>query len=108
MLDLQVHILVNIIISLACIGVNVTTWRDMVFHKFSVKVERLLIEIFGVNLGCGICYPLFKCPMCMSSLWSILFWKYFDYNFNLIIMILTVCGLNVILASIIDNIRPED
>src|SRR5919108_115186 len=106
--ELKTHILFNIIISLACIGINVTTWRDMVFYKLAVKTEKLFIKIFGLNIGCGICYPLFKCPMCMASLWSILFWIYFDFNFNIVIMILTVCGLNVIFSSIIDNIRPNE
>jgi hypothetical protein len=44
--------------------------------------------------------PLFECVVCMASFWSLVFWFFLD--FNLIITILAVAGLNSLLLYFYD------
>jgi len=44
--------------------------------------------------------------MCMSSFWSFVFWMFYKEAFNLPVMMLTVCGMNVLIVGIIYKIIP--
>lgn len=102
------HLLTTVIISLVCIAVNATTWRDMVFSSLADRIERWIISQVGFETGSTLCQPLFRCPMCMASFWSILAWIFSGCEFNLQLMMLTVCGLNVVLVGLIKDIIPDD
>lgn len=109
-------LLIALIISLCCVAVHVTTWRGMILHSTSVSVENgislLLQKVFcmskskSLELALFLMKPFYRCIICMSSIWTILFWLFWD--FNLVFMILVVCGLNTVLTSIISNILPDD
>jgi hypothetical protein len=105
---LALHLLFTVIISLSCIGINATTWRDMVFAGLADRIEKYITGLIGFHAGCALCKPLFRCPMCMASFWSLLFWLICGMVFNPVLMILTVCGLNVVLVSLIINIMPDE
>jgi len=102
------HIYYTIIISLACIGINATTWQDMVFYNLSRKIENLIVKYTSLEIGQCICMPLFKCPMCMSSIWTFAGWFISGFDFNPVLMILTVCGMNVLFVALICDIMPDE
>lgn len=112
------HLIYTLIISLSCIGINVTTWDGMIFNSLAKHIHKIIAKILYLftknykykviyDLSYAICMPLFYCPICMASFWSFSFWLYFGFSFNLPLMMLTVCGLNVILIGIYHKIMPE-
>ncbi|MBF0651281.1 hypothetical protein IR083_20900 [Dysgonomonas sp. GY75] len=105
--ELAKHLIFTVIISLSCIAVNAVTWKGMIFYSLANSLESFFIAVMGPEAGCKICMPLFRCPMCMSGVWSFVFWVLFSFAFNPVLMVLTVCGLNVILVSFIQNIMDD-
>ena len=86
-------------ISLICVGIHVCFLEGMIF-------ERLRIERY-INVQYFIVKPLYDCLPCMASFWTcVLLWK-IDIK-----SILIVCGMNAIIASILqffDNTKlPEN
>lgn len=109
-------LLIALIISLCCVAVHVTTWKGMILHSISISVENAIALIFkkafsmsedkALDLSLFLMKPFYRCIICMSSIWTILFWL--NWNFNLGLMILVVCGLNTVLTSLISNILPDE
>ena len=95
-------ILTAITISLASIGIYAATWRGMIFHKPAKYVKGLIPKL--------ICKPLFCCPICMSSVWTLVYFAVFGFPDLLIIpvVILMTAGLNTIIVSMIANIIPDE
>lgn len=93
-----------VIISLICLGVNVLFWRNMVLYKFGKALEYTMQD----SKFSWILEPLYSCPICMASVYSIIYWIYTDYSFNLIPVMLAVCGLNTVLLSLVQNIVDKD
>lgn len=103
------HLLITIVIGLMCLGINATTWDGMIFCDIANKAQHFiytrLTKIFkrksNVKIICYmVCKPLFRCVICMASVWTIIFWIFMRFEFNVILMMLTVCGFNVVLRSI--------
>jgi hypothetical protein len=95
-------ILFTLIISLCTVGVHATTWEKMIFHRPATWLKR--------KLPVWIYKPAFDCMICMSSVYSILFWIIFG-TFNIIylpVVILTVAGINAILTAILSPILPDE
>jgi len=101
---------------MCCVAVHVTTWKGMILHSASISVENKISLIFqrafcmsrtkSLELTLFLMKPIYRCMICMSSIWTILFW--FFWNFNLGLMILVVCGINTVLTSLISNILPDE
>ena len=91
-------------------------WKDMIFHKPYKMIANWIMTFCNVLLvkirikhrvSKDICKPLFFCPVCMSSFWTLLFWIILGFS-NPILMILYVCGINVVLTAIIAPIIPDN
>ena len=110
------HLLIALTISLCCLGVHVTTWRDMILYSPTNAAENAIARLFkkvfsmsdstSLDLTLFLLKPFYRCLICMSSVWSILFWFFWDFNLGL--MILVVCGLNTVLTSLMSNILPDE
>lgn len=110
-------LLIALTISLCCIAIFATTWPGMIFHRLSIVIENKIVSfcnkrlarvMFLHRISMSICKPLFRCPICMSSFWTITAWIISGFSFNLLLMMLLVCGLNTILTSLIANILPDE
>lgn len=93
-----------IIISLICIGVHMLTAKGMIFHKFAKALQYTMQD----SKFSWVLEPLFACPPCMASVWTLISWVYMDYSFDLIPVMLAVCGANSIGLSLIQNIIDDD
>jgi hypothetical protein len=74
----------------------------MIFHRPAKYLKSRLPE--------WVCKPLFSCPVCMSSVWSLVFLGVFgipDWEF-IPVIILMVAGLNTIIVSQIATIIPDE
>lgn len=110
-----------LIISFACIGLHVCTWKDMIFYPITEGYDKyinILIErndsamhqrLWLITLT-AIRKPLFACPMCMSSIWTLIIWPLLGLKFCWIIpvIMLAVCGVNTVIVSLIKNIIPDE
>lgn len=81
-----------LIISLSIFGIHYSiNGEGMIFNFLVPTLEKLPSLIRK---------PLFECVVCMASFWSCVFWLFID--FNLIITILAVAGLNSLLLYLYD------
>ena len=92
-------ILTALKISLICTAVFATTWEQMIFAKPAKWIEQRVSK--------WILKPIFKCLICMASLYTLLFWLVFG-GFNPIVMILLVGGINTIITAVISPIIPNE
>jgi hypothetical protein len=95
-------IFITLTVSLAGIGIHASTWRGMIFHRPSQYLKGKLPK--------WIHKPLFSCPICMSSVWSVVYFAVFglpDWVF-IPLVILMVAGLNTVIVSLISTIIPDE
>jgi hypothetical protein len=95
-------VLIALTVSLASIGAYTTTWKGMIFHRPAKYLKGKLPQ--------WICKPLFSCPVCMSSAWTLLYFAVFgfpDWMF-VPVAILMVAGLNTVIVSLIATIIPDE
>lgn len=97
-----------IIISLICVAINIATWKSMILHEPAKYIENIITKIVGEKLCYWILEPLYKCPICMGSLWTIIIWLHEDCSFRLIPVLLGVVGLNTLFLSATQNLCPKD
>lgn len=75
------------IISLFIFGVyKIINDEDMILHFLVKYLEKLPIFLQS---------PLYKCITCMASFYTFIFWLFYD--FNLIVTMICVAGLNNII-----------
>jgi hypothetical protein len=67
-----------LLISLLCIGIQATTLQGMIFHNFAVWLTK--------KLPMYVCKPLFACHVCMSSVWTMIFWLFFHSYFSCLLL----------------------
>jgi len=83
------------------IGIHAATWENMIFHKPALWLKN--------HLPIWVHKPLFSCAICMSSVWSVVFWVVFNFHFVLLpFVILATAGLNTIFTGIIAHIIPDE
>lgn len=75
--------------SLIIMGIHVLTRHGMLLQPFVNDDWNEYIR-----------KPLYDCPPCMSSVWGVLGWLYFAPDFNVILYLLALCGLNGLLSAI--------
>jgi len=79
-------------------------WKGMLLYKPG--------QWLALRLNKYIAKPLFTCPMCMSSFWTLVYYFITGYALNsvTILIMLIVCGMNTLLSSIIYayHEEPED
>ena len=93
-------LLISLIISLYTTGVYAACWQNMILNKPAQLAKKLPIWIYK---------PLCGCLICMSSVYSVLFWLFVGFNIVLLpIIILTVAGINTIITAIISQIIPDE
>lgn len=92
-------------------------WPGMIFHGLYKMIAKCIVTFCNILLAKmmvslrvdkTICKPLFFCPICMSSFWSMLFWIIWEFQFNPIFMILLVAGINTVLTAVIAPIIPDN
>ena len=110
-------ILTALTISLIVTGIFATGWKGMIFYHLFNKIEYHIVRISNVfltkvrvrqRMDKMICKPLFRCAICMSSFWTVVYWMLSGFNFNVIKMILIVAGINTIIMALISQITPDE
>lgn len=82
--------------SLMITGIHVLFWEGMLLHWMNKPGNDFFMK------------PIYRCLMCMASLWGFIFWvTVWDggFTWNLIPFLLGVCGLNAIIDGIIQFAR---
>ena len=104
-------------ISLITTAIFAAGWKGMIFHNLFNKIEYHIVKISSVFLtkmttlhrvDKVICKPLFRCAICMSSFWTVVYWLLSGFNFNVVKMILIVAGINTIITALISQITPDE
>lgn len=93
------------IISFITIAIHIIfTWKGMLLYKVGKWLQ--------LRLPTYVKKPLFDCPMCMASFWTLVYWlyKYQSVSVQTLIMMFIVCGINTLLSSAIYYFHeePED
>lgn len=98
-------ILLPFFTSLVCMWIAIATWQWMILNKFRKRCYTNLYEMLYE--------PLFGCPYCMASVWSIIthtmlsFWWYIEFNiFLLLICIPATATINYHIFHYDSNIFP--
>lgn len=97
------NLITALTISLITIAVHVLSWRDMLFGPVAIWIEKKVPA--GKH---WLLKPLYMCLICMSSVYSVLYWLFMGCSFNLLIVMLCTCGINTIITSVIANILPDE
>lgn len=87
--------------SLMILAIHALFWEGMILFP----VARILNYLPLVMRK-----PLFECMICMSSVWTVLMLYCFNMpimRLQTIVVMLTVCGINVILDSVIGYLRDK-
>ena len=89
-------------ISLIILGVYLSTRDDMIFGKLRAWLQTKMDKVFGVKVSDWLQKPLFECCYCMASVWTLVLSPYFSISwYDIPIMILVVCGINVVLGGVL-------
>lgn len=115
-------------ISLICLAVHALFWEGMILFRFGKIISMLIfiptflfcfislrwfmsaedIAELSNKIECKLIKPLFDCLICMSSIWTLIVGHYYFHMssiWTLIVPTLMVCGINVILDSLIYYLR---
>lgn len=83
-----------LVCSLVITGVYASTWDGMIFGHFRSKLDGLL--------PMWIQKPLYSCVICMASFWGgSLYLIFKGIDLNIITHIISLAGLNTLIAGII-------
>lgn len=113
-------------ISLITLGIHCLFWQGMIFSAFTRPVGFIVwiiflpfvfLLMFGFNINFileeshnlerKLIKPIYDCLICMSSFWTFIigkFWYHMEFK-EIIFTMLIVCGINVILDSVIGKLR---
>ena len=99
--EMENILMISLIISLCTVGIYAATWRQMILHKSAQWMKRFPIWIYK---------PVCGCLICMSSVYSILFWLIFRpfTIYYLPVVILMVAGTNTMITATIAQIIPDE
>lgn len=94
-------ILQILITSLICFGIYKAT-RYKYYEIEGIEKTELLgfVKKYGKSLPSYITKPLYDCPPCMGSFWSIITSFYFGFSIDLLLIIPATCGLSYILTRL--------
>jgi hypothetical protein len=89
-------------ISLIILAIHALYWEGMLLYRFRYDASPSWVR-----------KPLYECLICMSSVWTIVcclymnFWGHINHfaDLSIIPLMLMVCGINVILDSVIYYLR---
>jgi len=82
-------------ISLIITAIHVSLWDSMIFAKIAVYLQRLPHWTHK---------PLFECLICMGGIYTVLLYPIlYGFDWNLIITMLQVIGINTIIVAIISK-----
>jgi hypothetical protein len=88
-------------ISLIIVAIHALFWEGMILFPVGRILNYLPLLIKK---------PLFQCMICMSSIWTLIIAYCYHvpiFRPQIIILMLTVCGINVIIDSIIGYLRDH-
>jgi hypothetical protein len=99
------------IIVLTNTGVHVAFWDGMIASPIRIEVANFLDKYLGKALSKVIQKPLWDCLPCMSSVWGTLWLLIDGYPIespqNLIRSLLVICGMSVIIDSLLPNVNSN-
>lgn len=112
-------LLIALKFSLIITAIYATTWRGMIFSRSAQWIqERIALWMLSIGYDSKkaqdtaryLVKPLFGCLICMSSFWTIILYPYLvpKLDVNIVYLMLTVCGINVIISGIISSILPYE
>ena len=90
-------------ISLLNLGIFILLSEGYVFHKINIALSNFTDKVFGLKWAAIIQEPLYQCYVCMSSLWTIVWWFVFGNGFSLVIIpeMLLVCGISYFIERVL-------
>jgi len=93
-----------LITSLVCFGIYKATrykaWMDVNGVQRQYEILGLIKRYGDLYLPSWIRKPLYDCPPCMGSVWSVVTSLYFGFGVELLLIIPAVSGLNYILVRL--------
>ena len=82
-------------IALIITAIHVSMWDSMIFRKIAVYLQRLPRRTHK---------PLFECLICMGGIYTVLLYPIlYGFDWNLIITMLQVIGINTIISAVISK-----
>lgn len=93
----------SFIVSFICIAIHIIfTWKGMLLKPVG--------DWLDLRLNKYIKKPLFTCPMCMASYWTLMYWLIIQGEISILtfVMMLTVCGINTLLNTLIYALHESD
>lgn len=93
----------SFLVSFICIAIHIIfTWKGMLLYPVGKWLQ--------LRLNKYIKKPLFDCPMCMASFWTLMYWLIIQGEISILtfVMMLTVCGINTLLNTLIYALREND
>ncbi len=106
-------------ISLICLAAHALFWEGMILFIVGNCLQAFICVIASIiffwddhsdidfKISAWAVKPIFSCLICMSSIWglSIGYLKYHYTGIDLCQLVLIICGINVILDSVIYFLR---
>jgi len=100
--DISTVILISSIIT----GIHIACMDGMVLEKPRIFVQNSMDVIFGHKLSEILQMPLFSCNICMSSVWSLIMFTYFNVEYyDVPALIFAVCGINALFGLVIKKLE---
>jgi hypothetical protein len=90
-------ILQALILSIQITAIYTLFQQGMLLGWFRIMCANKIDRWFGLKWSRYIQKPVFDCLPCMASVWTIFLTNGFDIK-----LILTVCGINVLINKILD------
>ena len=82
-------------ISLIITAIHVSMWDSMIFAKISLYLQRLPKWTHK---------PLFECLICMGGIYTLILYPImFGFDWNIILTMLQVIGINTIIVALIKD-----
>jgi hypothetical protein len=91
-----------LITSLVCFGIyKATRYRYDLINDSEHSEALGFVKKYGdQHLPIWLRKPLYDCPPCMGSFWSVMTSIYFGFGIELLMIIPAVCGMNYILIRL--------
>ncbi len=95
-------------ISLLNLGIFILLSEGYVLHKINIALSNFTDKVFGLKWAAIIQEPLYQCYVCMSSVWTIVWWFVLGngFSFRLFITMLLVCGISYFIERVLTRIIP--
>ena len=101
-IDYSMLLVKSVIISLWTVALYQCFQENFIFHKICKQIHKITDRCFSKENAEWIRRPLCSCPICMSSVWTILPSPLFGLSLiEIPFVIFLVCGINTVYVHLI-------